>query len=126
MRRTIALFALSGLFLGGCQTLHTDDGQSLPIAVWSNFESIDKQGAPATQPPASKASAALTSAGIPSKVDQGGITVPSADAERAREVLLTDPSLKGSELTVLVGVPAGTAKRTADGLVIPLAPPAKP
>lgn len=48
-----------------------------------------------------------------------GIAVPFWQAERAREVLLTDARLRGRDIHVSLFVPAGTAEMRDEGILLP-------
>ena len=51
--------------------------------------------------------------------DDGGILVPEGYEVRAREVLLTDERLRNSGVSVLLLIPAGTGRQTAEGFIVP-------
>jgi len=115
--RLTTIAALLVLGLGGCQTLHTDTREdSMPVAMWFNFATLDKDGRTVTPPPGEQVADALMRAGIAATVDESGLHVEPADEERAREVLLTDRHLVNSGILVMIMVPAGSGRRTANGI----------
>jgi hypothetical protein len=117
-RYTTALLMSLPLALASCQTVHVSStrGSAVPVAIWSSLISVDEQDRPVRPQPRELVSKALNEAGVHATVDQGGVSVSEGEEARAREVLLTDKRLVGSGITVLLGIPAGTAQKTPMGV----------
>ena len=112
---SIAMLIVVGIT--GCRTLHTDQREdSIPVAMWFGLATVDKDGRNVTPPRDELVIAALKTAGIPATVDESGLHVAPADEERAREALLMDRRLADSGVIVMVAVPAGTGRKTANGI----------
>lgn len=124
----LPILGLFILTLFGCQSSQTGGSGGnlsgtravLPVAVWSQFIQVDQQARPVHPPAPQLVKAALDRVNIHAVVDDNGVSVPPAEADLARQVLLTDPTLKDSGVTVIIGVPAGTGQQTDAGVVIPL------
>jgi hypothetical protein len=91
--------------------------------VWVGGVITDQQGRPVAPPTGDRVRDALARAGIKATVDAEGVSVAWADAARAEQVLITDPTLAGSGVNVILGVPAGTGRLSNGGITVPLAPP---
>ena len=123
-----ALFVLS---VAGCRTLHTDRREdTLPVAMWAGFGTVDRDGRKVMGADERLLVEALEKVGITATADESGLHVAPADEDRAREALLTDRRLADSGVLVLVAVPAGTGRRTGDGvaftLEVPMPVPSEP
>jgi len=68
----------------------------------------------------------LRDAGLHATVDDEGVLVPEGEERRAREVLLTDERLAGSNVIVLLFIPAGSGRKTEAGFVVPEVAPDEP
>lgn len=132
--------------LAGCQTVHTPRDRGVPVAAWPKVSTVaaERRGAgellaavlvpePRGRPPATTAPATpavdklvydvLRDAALHPTIDHRGVCVPEAEETRAREVLLTSKRLIGSDVVVVLMVPAGTGRAAADGFeVMTLAP----
>ena len=93
----------------------------MPVAAWVGGVITDEQGRPMEPPTAARVRDALARAGIAATVDAGGVSVASGDAPRAEQVLVTDATLAGSGVNVLLAVPAGTGRLVNGGIMVPLA-----
>jgi hypothetical protein len=60
----------------------------------------------------------LKEAGLHATVDGSGVTVNPAEQNRAREVMLTDKRLAGTDILVMLFVPAASARKTDLGFEI--------
>ena len=112
-------FACAALSVAGCQSLHTADGGGEPVAVWSSLQPADGPDRPSRPGDREAVARALAGAGLHATVHDGGVAVPAGEERLAREVLLTDRSLAGTGVSVLLLVPAGSARRTAAGFEVP-------
>lgn len=132
----LVLVSVALALLSGCQTVHTPSRETVPVAMW--IEAFENMSNVATLDPATgevravrepsaprreRVAKVLEEHGIAARTHAAGIEVADADADRARAVLMTDERLRDSGVIVLVGVPAGTARRGADGLLIPFPEP---
>jgi hypothetical protein len=115
--RLTTIVTLSVLGVAGCRTLHTDKREdTVPVAMWFGLAAVDKEGRRVTPPPDELIVDALKRVGIAATVDESGLHVAPADEDRAREALLTDRRLTDSGVLVMVAVPAGTGRKTANGI----------
>jgi hypothetical protein len=116
----ITAVALALVATCGCQSVHSSRADGVPVAMWSSIIFTDQegreQGGPQIQ---EKVLRVLRDRGLDATVDRGGVSVPENEERRAREVLLTDKRLAGSDLIVLLAVPAGSGRQTAAGFEIP-------
>jgi hypothetical protein len=94
----------------------------MPVAVWIGGVIIDQQGRPVAPPTGDRVRDALARAGINATVDAEGVSVAPADAAKAEQVLITDRTLAGSGVNVILGVPAGSGRLSDGGVTVPLAP----
>ncbi len=115
--RLTSIATLLALGVEGCHTLHTDKREdTVPVAMWFGWAAVDKDGRNVTPDPEELVVEALKKVGITATVDESGLHVAPPDEERAREALLTDRCLADSGVLVMVAVPAGTGRKTANGI----------
>jgi len=120
-RRTVLIIGIVVMSLLGCQieTVHRTSENAIPIAMWITMD--ESEG---VEPRAyHMVRSALVDAGLHPVMDEAGVAVPDGEAERAREVLLTDERLAGSDVVVLLAVPAGTGRKTSTGFEVPAVGP---
>jgi hypothetical protein len=116
-QRLTLIVTLSVSAIVGCRTLHTDNREdTAPVAIWFELAGRSEDGRIVTPPPEELVVEALKRAGIAATVDERGLHLAPRDEERAREALLTDPRLADSGVLVLVPVPAGTGRKTSNGI----------
>jgi hypothetical protein len=117
---TIAIVALALAATCGCQSVHSPRADGVPVAIWSSIiftnQEGREQGGPQVQ---EKVLRVLRDHGLDATVDRGGVSVSENEERRAREVLLTDKRLAGSDLIVLLAIPAGSGRQTAAGFEVP-------
>ncbi len=123
-RHAFILIALATL--AGCQSVHTTQEGSVPVAMWTSLAIADQHGRPLEPDTRKIVSKVLCGQGLHPTLDEGGISVPQNEETRAREVLLTDKRLKGLGVIVLLAVPAGTGTRTTKGFEVPAVTPPEP
>ena len=112
--------------LVGCQTVHTEQDDGVPVALWRSLVVAQPDGKAEGPEERDMVSRVLTDAGLHATVDQGGISIPKQEERRAREVLLTDKRLANGSLIVFLAIPAGTGRKTARGFEIPEVAPDQP
>ena len=110
----------------GCQSVHTSRADGVPVAFWSSALLAARDGE--VEPPEVREMVArvLKEAGLHATVDEGGVSVPEGEERRAREVLLTDKRLSGSNVIVLLAVPAGSGRKSEMGFEVPGTAPDEP
>lgn len=108
----------------GCQTVHTERTDGVPVAMWSSFNIASPQGKSQRPEVRDTVARVLGESGLHPNVDDSGVWVPEKEERRAREVLLTDKRLEGTGVIVLLAVRAGTGRKSAAGFEIAeVAPP---
>lgn len=125
--RTSSVTILSfALIIVGCKTVHTSSGDGVPVAVWSSLVMADQDGNVHGPQQHEIVSRVLRDHGLHPTIDDAGVSVPEGEERRAREVLLTDKRLAGSEVLVFLAIPAGSGRKTAAGFEIPEVAPEEP
>jgi hypothetical protein len=103
----------------GCETVHVGNNENVPIAFWMPVTETDQSGNKPDPQARDLVSKELSGHGVHAKLDEQGVSVPTDEALRACEVLLTDKDLINSHVAVLLIVPAGTSRKVSDGFDIP-------
>ena len=116
----IASFVIFLLFSVGCRTVHSERSGEMPVAYWIGVVATDKEGHPAKSVEDEMVLEVLRKSGLHPVLDDQGVNVPENERARAQEVLLTNKRLIGSDVLVLLAVPAGTGKRTKAGIEVSL------
>jgi hypothetical protein len=119
MRQSALVTLLAACALVGCETVHTERDGDVPIAVW-DVAPVKAEHAEPSQLSQTVARV-LKDAGLHASVDGGGVAVPAAEVRRARETLLTDHRLSGSDVFILLTLRAGTGRKTDTGFEFPRA-----
>jgi hypothetical protein len=112
--------------LAGCQSVHTERADGVPVAMWPSFLIASQHGKPERPQVRETVARVLRDAGLHPSVDDSGVSVPEKEERRAREVLLTDKRLDGTGAFVLLAVPAGSGRKTAAGFEVPAVAPDEP
>jgi hypothetical protein len=132
MRRPGLAVALAVLLLAGCQTVHTTRDDGIPVAMWSSLlrtertDRADRPGRAEGPDVRERVARVLKDAGIHATLDESGVRVPVGEDRRAREVLLTDKRLAGTDVIVFLAIPAGSGRRTEVGFEVPAVAPDEP
>ncbi len=126
MRRLALATTLVILPLAGCQSVHTPREDGLPVAFWPSMMLVDRQGEVEGPRLRETVARVLKEAGLHATVDERGVSVPEVEERRAHEVLLTDGRLAGSDVIVLLALPAGSARRTEAGFELSTLAPDEP
>lgn len=102
----------------------------VPVAAWLTPErTTSKQASNDPAKPGSRRAVVqlLREKGLHPTLDEGGLSVSESELARAREVLLTDPRAANHDLVVVMLIPAGSARQSVNGLLLPsLTPPPMP
>jgi hypothetical protein len=126
MRGIRAIFGLALATVSGCQTVHTSREGAVPVAMWTAPGLIAPEGQRVDPEARDIVARILRDSGLHPVVDNGGVSVPEVEETAAREALLTDARLKKTDVVVILGIPAGTGRRTANGFEVPAIVPAAP
>lgn len=118
---TLIVIAVVFLVLG-CQSVHTTTGTSIPIAMWIDLPLADSAGNQVGSSERDLLIRVLQEASLHPTVNPQGISVRQGEEQRAREVLLTDHRLVHTKISVILAIPAGTARRTTSGFEIQVPP----
>ena len=119
-RILLALTVLLGL--ASCKTVHTDQKDGVPIALWFG-DAVAPADADSTSRSMDVVVKVLRKHGLHPSGDEHGVSVPDNEERRARDVLLTDGQLAESGVFVVLLVPAGSGRRTAEGFEVPAVGP---
>ncbi|HMO86822.1 MAG TPA: hypothetical protein PKC18_18075, partial [Lacipirellulaceae bacterium] len=86
----------------GCQSVHTERADGVPVAMWPSFLIASQHGKPERPQVRDTVARVLSDTGLHATVDDSGVSVPEGEERRAREVLLTDKRLDGTGAIVLL------------------------
>jgi len=117
---------VAGAAGAGCQSVHTERADGVPVAMWLAVQSVDRAGQPAGPDDRQTVARVLADAGLHPTLDDAGVSVPATEERRAREVLLTDRRLAGSRVFVFLTIPAGSGRKTPAGFEVPQVAPDEP
>jgi hypothetical protein len=104
------------------QTVHSSREDAMPIAMFPQFADlavIDSHGRLQEDPANARVLSILRSSGLHPVVNQNGMSVRPDEEVRAREILFTNKRLIDSGVVVILGIPAGSGRRTARGYELP-------
>jgi hypothetical protein len=125
--RYSALFiAFAICCITGCQSVHTEHPEGVPVAMWPSFVIASEHGKPERPKVRDTVARALGDAGLHATVDDSGVFVTEAEERQAREVLLTDKRLEGTGAIVILAISAGSGRKTATGFEVPEIAPKEP
>jgi hypothetical protein len=122
----LTLVALAIWVLVGCRTVHSTREQTVPVAIWLPVVTLKEHEDGATRATDDAIVKVLREKGLHPVIDDAGVAVGAEEEHIARQVLLLDKRLIDSGVYVLLAVPAGSARQTANGIEVTaaaLAPP---
>lgn len=111
--------ALTAMLATSCESVRPADGNDMPVATWAAWSAAPAATAVAREETRDIVARVLRDAGLHPTLDSNGVRVPNTEAQRARNVLLTDKRLIGCEVLVLLPVRAGTCTQSKAGLIVP-------
>lgn len=126
MRHSALAISLIICCITGCQSVHTERPDGVPVAMCPSFVIASQHGKPERPEVREKVARVLSDAGLHATVDDSGVSVPEGEERKAREVLLTDKRLDGTGAIVLLAIPAGSGRKTAAGFEVPEVAPNEP
>jgi hypothetical protein len=126
MRHSTLIISLIVCCMTGCQSVHTERADGVPVAMWPSFLIASQHGKPERPQVRETVARVLSDAGLHATVDDIGVSVPEGEERKAREVLLTDKRLDGTGAIVLLAIPAGSGRKTAAGFEVPEVAPNEP